>query len=143
MFKFNAYKENIFRGKNIRCDFDTLELAEELYYWLKRNGLWLDVTMYFGGVAACQHKSWGYDNGERLAEDLYLFEGKDPRDYFDYVRSENILSMSFEGPLYDVLNAYCGGWEKLEAEFNEIFYKHGLYPQMGNAWNLTAYRKED
>ena len=49
---------------------------------------------------------------------------------------ENILSMSFEGPLYYVLNGYEGG--HLAEEFMKIFEKYGLYWELGNAWNLTA-----
>ena len=44
--------------------------------------------------------------------------------------------MSFEGPLYEVLNGY--GSSHLEEEFVKIFDKYGLYYELGNAWNLTA-----
>ena len=47
--------------------------------------------------------------------------------------------MSFEGPLYDVLNAYVPGWVKKEDEFRKLFEKYGFYYELGNAWNLSAY----
>lgn len=75
-----------------------------------------------------------YNDRDHLIE----LENEDPRDYFKYVNSDHILSMSFEGPLYGVLNAYCPGWTKLEAEFQKLFEKYGLYYEMGNAWNLTC-----
>jgi len=73
-------------------------------------------------------------NGEPFIE-----EGYDPRNYFEYVAKNHILSMSFEGDLYSILNAYTPGWTKLEAEFQKIFEKHGCYYEMGHAWNLTCY----
>ena len=51
----------------------------------------------------------------------------------------NTLSMSFEGPLYHVLNRYVRGWTKLESELQKLFEKHGYYYEMGHAWNLSAY----
>lgn len=120
------------------------KLAKEIYEWLRQKGMWIDVTMYFEGVAMSSNSHHGMTEGKKgLLPDTYWYDNEDPREYFEYVRSENILSMSFEGPLYHVLNAYVPGWERLESEFNAIFDKYGLYPQMGNAWNLTAYRKDD
>ena len=67
----------------------------------------------------------------------YFEDEADPNNYFEYVREPNILSMSFEGVLYDVLNGYYGG--KKEAEFSKILEKYGLYYEIGNAWNLSIY----
>lgn len=111
------------------------ELAAEIVEWLVENELWVDVRIYFNG------KYWGTHNpetGEYYYNELKYYEGiADPRDYFEYVNEpENILSMSFEGPLYEVLNGYRG--YHLETEFNNIFTKYGLYFELGNAWNLTA-----
>jgi hypothetical protein len=47
--------------------------------------------------------------------------------------------MSFEGPLYAVLNASVNGWVKLEDQFQKIFKKHGYYYELGYAWSLSAY----
>ena len=57
----------------------------------------------------------------------------DPRDYLQYVREPNILSMSFEGPLYQILN--CHDMFALQ----NLFSKYGLYYELGDAWNLSAY----
>lgn len=44
--------------------------------------------------------------------------------------------MSFEGPLYDVLNYEFGS---LAAGLDAIFEKYGVYYELGNAWNLTLH----
>ena len=114
-------------------------LAFDIYHWLKKQSLWQDVYIYYDGK--CMGTSGTVDgktvyryNGEPFIED-----GFDPRKYFDYVAKEHILSLSFEGPLYDVLNGCCPGWPKLEAEFRRIFQKHGCYMEMGDAWNGSCY----
>ena len=111
------------------------ELATEIFEWLVKNEMWVDVRIYFNG------KYWGTHNpetGEYYYNELKHYEGiADPRDYFEYVReSENILSMSFEGPLYELLNGYTG--YRLVDQFNKIFENYGLYYEMGHQWNLTA-----
>ena len=72
-------------------------------------------------------------------EDAYFEYEDEPTKYFEYVAKNHILSMSFEGELNHVLNAYVQGWSKLESEFQAIFEKHGVYYEMGNSWNLTCY----
>lgn len=49
---------------------------------------------------------------------------------------DDTLSMAFEGPLYDAMN-YGDG--TVEAALSRIFERHGLYFEMGDAWNLTSY----
>lgn len=114
-------------------------LATDIYTWCKANDLWIDNIIYFDGKAWSSSKEWGNIKGKYIAPNLYEYEAKEPRDYFDYVREPNILSMSFEGSLYNMLNAYIQGWYKLEKEFAALFEKYGLYYEMGNAWNLSAY----
>ena len=111
------------------------ELATEIFEWLVKNEMWVDVRIYFNG------KFWGTHNPE--TDEYYYNEHKyyegiaDPRDYFEWVREpENILSMSFEGPLYMELNGYNN--YHLTEQFTKIFEKYGLYWELGNAWNLTA-----
>ena len=67
---------------------------------------------------------------------FFVIEDVDPRDYFDYCG--DIMSMDFEGPLYDVLNYYLGS---LESGLVAIFDKYDCYYEFGNAWNLTLYQK--
>ena len=114
-------------------------LAKDIYNWCQKKGLWGDNIIYFNGKAWSSSKEWNGIQGKPIGDDLYEYEDKNPRDYFEYVNDPNILSMSFEGPLNHVLNAYVRGWVKLESEFMKLFEKYGLYYEMGNAWNLSAY----
>lgn len=124
--------------KNPLTEKEREQLATEIFNWLVDHEMWVDVHIYFNG------KCWSTNN-EYLTEFCYnerrYFEYEvDPKRYFEYVREPNILSMSFEGDLYDVLNAYCRGWIRLEAEFQAIFQKYNLYYELGNAWNLSVYK---
>lgn len=112
-------------------------LATEIFNWLVDHEMWIDIQIYFNG------KCWSTSNKDHTEfcynERKYFEYEAEPKDYFEYVREPNILSMSFEGSLYEVLNAYVRGWEKLEEEFRKIFEKYGLYFELGHAWNLTCF----
>lgn len=115
----------------------TEQLATEIFNWLNDKEMWIDVQIYFNG------KCWSTsskDHTEFCYNERRYFEYEaNPKDYFEYVREPNILSMSFEGSLYEVLNGYVRGWERLEDEFRKIFEKYGLYFELGNAWNLSCF----
>lgn len=113
-------------------------LARDIYAWCKKKNLWGDNCIYFNGKAWASWSEWHGEQGEMVDEELYEYEDKDPRTYFSYGNPAT-LSMSFEGPLNHVLNAYVSGWVKLESEFSKLFEKYGYYYEMGNAWNLSAY----
>lgn len=112
--------------------------AKEIYDWCKKKHLWSDIIIYFNGKAWKSDEDWSGVKGKKIGEDLYEFEDRNPCDYFEY-GNPNTLSMSFEGPLYDVLNGYCYGWTRLEDEFLKLFEKHGYYYELGYAWSLSAY----
>ena len=112
------------------------KLANEIREWLLDHDMWIDTTIYFDGVAYSTDDREGhyyYNDREHLVE----LKDQDPRDYFEDVADPHILSMSFEGPLYDILN--YGPWD-LEDEFRNIFKKYGAYFDLGNAWNLSCYK---
>lgn len=105
-----------------KCQIETM--AAEIRDCLIENDMWLDVRIYYNGKAM---------EGNRIIEDI------DPRDYFSYVG--DILSMSFEGDLYECLNYYkpmqiCN---KIEDDLQEILSKCGVYYELGNAWNLSVF----
>lgn len=113
------------------------QLARDILNWLVDHKLWVDVQIYFNG------KCWSTCNKDHTEfcynENRYFEYKAEPNDYFEWVREPNILSMSFEGGLYDVLNGYVSGWVRLENEFKKIFEKYGLYFELGNAWNLSCF----
>lgn len=116
------------------------KLANDIYKLLIKYGLWVDVNIYYNGKRmSCMYTDENgkthYDyNGQPHIEDGY-----DPRDYFHYVRRPNILSMSFEADLYDVIN--YGENPKFMQEFDRLLDRYGLYYELGNAWNLTVTEK--
>lgn len=113
-------------------------LAKDIYIWCMRKGLWGDNIIYFNGKAWSSSPFWSGVQGKQIGNMLYEYEGKNPKDYFEYANPDT-LSMSFEGMLNYVLNASVPGWIKLEDEFRQLFEKYGYYYEMGHHWNLSAY----
>ena len=108
-------------------------LANDIYTWCLEHDCWQDVYIYYNG------KRMGTSGHDKNGKEVYCYGGKPyietgyvPRDYLKYVREPNILSMSFEGPLYEILD------NDMEA-LDELFKKYGLYYEFGDAWNLSAY----
>ena len=114
-------------------------LADELRNWLEDNELWSDCRIYFNGKAYSTDDGSGqYDSTKHHG--WYELEDIDPHDYFEY--AGGVLSMSFEGPLYEVLNGYLGEYSREVCEkFDDIFHRYGLYYELGNSWNLSAYEE--
>lgn len=115
-------------------------LAQDIYDWCIEKDLWGDCCIYFNGKAWASWDSWHGENGKKIGDRLYEFQDRNPKEYFEYANPDT-LSMSFEGPLNHVLNAYVPGWVKLENEFFKLFQKHGVYYEMGHAWNLSVYEE--
>ena len=114
------------------------ELANEIITFLNKHSLANAVSIYFNNKVV---RSKGtYDEDYNYIPNWTAEEDVDPHDYFEYAAYDHILSMSFEGGLYDVLNYTFG---KKEEQFRKIFEKYGLYFELGNAWNLTAYPNDD
>lgn len=128
----NATK-NEFRNKQGK-------LAKDIIDWLLKKEIFDDTFIYVNGkrYGTCDGEGH-YNYGTNSWDDVYVEDNMDPKRYFEY--AGDILSMSFEGPLYDILN-YSDEWgSKWEEEFSEIFHKHGYYYEIGNAWNLTAVKE--
>lgn len=114
-------------------------LAMEIYSWCKKRDLWGDNIIYFNGKAWKSDNNWNGVQGKEIGEDLYEFEDRNPCTYFEYANPDT-LSMSFEGSLYDALNAWdLPYYDGTEEELQAIFKKYGLYFEYGHQWNLSAY----
>jgi len=104
-------------------------LAKEVRQFLIDNELWTNVRIYFNGRAFCANDG-----------DL---ENIDPREYFEFVAKDHIMSMSFEGPFYGCMNFYCEHGAdfdiRIQQEFYDILAKYGVYNELGDAWNLSCY----
>lgn len=113
-------------------------LAKEVIVFLEVHNIAGDVSIYFNNkVLRSRMVTDGIDKYKYVWNEEF---DVDPHDYFEYAAYEHILSMSFEGGLYDVLN-YSGGSK--EDKFMKIFEKCGLYYELGNAWNLSCYLIND
>lgn len=125
--------------KNLSREQKAERLAKDIYKWCKKKDLWGDNCIYFNGAAWASWSEWSGEEGKQIDDDLYFYKNKNPKEYFEYVNNDHILSMSFEGGLYYVLNAYVPGWTKKESEFQKLFAKYGWYYELGHAWNLSVY----
>lgn len=113
-------------------------LAFEIRSFLERSGLASSVSIYFNNKVVRDRGE--YDKDGNYNPNWETTENIDPHDYFEWAAYDHILSMSFEGPLYDVLNYSYG---KSEEMFRSIFERRGLYYEFGNSWNLTVYLIDD
>lgn len=114
------------------------ELANEIITFLNSHCLADSVSIYFNNKVMRSKGKWDADYN--YIPNWITEEDVGPHEYFEYAAYDHILSMSFEGGLYDLLN-YRGG---ITAEkFLAIFEKYGLYYELGNSWNLSAYLSDD
>jgi hypothetical protein len=111
------------------------EMAMEIIDYLKKNDLDNDVCIYFNNKRIRLGSNWDREKREFISYEK-VEEDISPFDYFEYANHKHILSMSFEGDLYDLLNGFSYGNAD---KFLKIFEKYGLYYEMGNAWNLSVY----
>lgn len=112
----------------------TAQLAKEIYDFLLKHEMWMDISIYFNGI--CWSTSNRGINEFRYNGEPFVFPAN-PKDYFDYVGP--ILSMSFEGAFYEVMNGYLGSYGyKFEEEFRAMLSKYGCYYELGNEWNLSV-----
>ena len=112
-------------------------LATELRSWLLEHDMWMDVTIYFDGKAFSTSDRNGhfyYNDPTHLVE----IENADPHEITEY--AGELLTMTFEGPLYHLLNYGEPDWS-LANEFSSIFNKHGYWYEQSHAWDLTIYKE--
>lgn len=112
-------------------------LAKEIREYLLVSKMWQDVDIYFNGKKYTTYDAktgrFYYNDKKHLIEK----EDEDPADYFEYVNPNHILSMSFEGPVCEML--YYNEHATAKRGFDAIFAKYGLYYELGNHWNFTCY----
>lgn len=112
------------------------QFAVDIMAYLTKYGLDHDVCIYYNNKRVRHQYDWR--NLDEPPKTI-IEENISPLDYFEYVNYDHILSMSFEGPLYESLN-YTG---YKEDGLHKIFEKYGVYWELGNAWNLSAYPIND
>lgn len=107
------------------------QMAKEIMDFLVANELSYDVCIYYNNKKMKNDYKW---NGDEFINNVIVLDDYNPHDYFDYAAYDHILSMSFEGALYECINYSGRNVDKLDA----IFAKYGVYYELGNAWNLTV-----
>lgn len=106
------------------------KMAKEIREWMRKNELYTDCRIYFNG------KAFGGDSHGNDAD----LEAADPNDYVEYVG--NVMTMTFEGGLYDVMNDWSKYATKKQDEFNRILGKYECYYELGYSWSLGVYTDE-
>lgn len=91
-----------------------------------------DVKIYFNDCSIRTDKG---GEGTRIATKI---KDEKPHDYFEYAAYDHILSMSFEGRLYDIIDS-----NGIPSYIQKIFDKYGVCSELGNMWNLTCYPQDD
>ena len=114
------------------------ELAREIIEFLKKHKLNDDACIYFNNKRIILGHNWDREKNEFISYEK-TEENICPLDYFEYANTNHILSMSFEGSFYDVMNGYNSYTWSLQEKFGEILKKYGVYYELGNAWNLSCY----
>lgn len=114
-------------------------LMRDIYKFCKKNDLWFDCCVYCNGKAYSPSPEREGEHGKKIDDELYEYENKDPLKYCKYA-NPNTITMTFEGPMYCMLNGDMRGWIKLEDKFIRLFNKYGLYYEMGYTWSLSAYK---
>lgn len=112
------------------------QFAIDVMNYLVKHDLDSGVSIYFNDKRMRNEYDW---HNPDTPPKTIIEENIDPHKYFEYAAYAHILSMSFEGPLYDSLN-YTGYKEE---GLRKIFEKYGVYWELGNSWNLSAYPIDD
>ena len=119
------------RAKSEQC-------AKEIIAFLLKHEMWQDTYIYANGKRFSDYDgNYHYDN---TWDCVFVEEGVNPKNYLEW--TGDFLCMTFEGPLYEVLNYYLSFkyCDKLIAEFNAIINKYGYYYELGHAWSLALYK---
>lgn len=115
-----------------------LDMSVRIYFNFKDgHGTAIQTTL---PSAPCNYQCITQVKGKNSYK-YYVLNNINPRDYFEY--NGDYLSMSFEGPLYHILNytAYRESrMERVNKQLNNYFSHYGLYMELGNAWNASLYK---
>lgn len=109
-----------------------LRVTQAISKWLVANDLYGGVHIYFND------RAYSFGDGGKITRR----SGIKGSYYFHYANDDTV-SMSFEGPLFTMLNFYHPRSTELHEQFMNLLDKHGFWFEKGNAWNLSLYNTED
>ena len=107
------------------------QFRDELIDFLTEQDLFSDVSVYCNGHAYRNDKREGYILHTTRHGAVYYDCGE--ADTPEYGNADGI-SMTFEGPLYEMLNYGDGSTEET---LNKIGANYGCYMEQGHAWSLA------
>jgi hypothetical protein len=112
--------------------------AFEIINFLIKHSLWQDTCIYVNGkrYSCYDGEHYRYDN---TWDCVFREDNMDPKDYVEY--TSDFLTMTFEGPFYDVVNYYVSAkyCDRLLKEFDDILNRYKKYYELGYAWSLGLY----
>lgn len=118
------------------------ELADAIMKFLKDNDIALDVSIYVDNKRY-SFTYYDFDKKEFFPDPFWKEEEGEffPGTYFSYFAKQHILSMSFEGDFYRIMNvAYENDeWKDLYNKFRQLLDNMGVWYELGDAWNLTVF----
>jgi|TARA_S200002703_G_C3608545_1_gene186873 hypothetical protein len=109
-----------------------LRVTQAISKWLVANDLHGEVHIYFND------RVYSFENDGKITRR----SGIKGSTRFHYANDDTV-SMSFEGPLYEVLNFYHPRSGELHEQLTNLVWEHGFWFEKGNAWNLSLYNMED
>ena len=120
-----------FKTKAEKCAF-------EIINFLIRHQMWQDTCIYVGTKRYTCHDGEHYRYGNTW-DCVFREDDKRAEDYVEY--TSDFLTMTFEGPFYDVINyglspKYC---DSLMDEFHDIISKYHKYEELGYNWSLSLH----
>lgn len=115
-----------------------MKLMEDIISYLQKQGMFDAVYLYVNGHRYSKEKKSNTDIEKATKYGTYYDNGEyDVTEYIKYNNPE-ILTMAFEGSLYEEYNGNYGSY-KAENDIRKICEKYGLYPEQGYAWSLAVY----
>ena len=120
-----------FKSRAEKCAF-------EIICFLLRHEMWIDTCIYANGKRFTCYDGEHYRYGNTW-DCVFVEEDKNPKDYVEY--TGDFLTMTFEGPLYEVINycypaKYC---DKYIDELRDICKKYKKYYELGYSWSLSLF----
>lgn len=112
--------------------------ALDIINWLIKHEMWIDTCIYANGKRFSCYDGEHYQYGNTW-DCVFVEEDIDVARYIEY--HGDFLTMSFEGPLYNIINynvptKFC---DKYVKEFELICHKYNKYWELGYAWSLSLY----
>lgn len=120
-----------FKTKAEKCAF-------EIINFLIRHQMWQDTCIYVGTKRYTCYDGEHYQYGNTW-DCVFREDDKRAEDYVEY--TSDFLTMTFEGPFYDIINysfspKYCNS---IMEEFHDIIAKYNKYEELGYNWSLSLH----